>query len=85
MNVSNGIHQVDMRGHSINRDEFFEEVFKSLEDVDGGVSASELAEKLLENQKFFRTDRAIMGYIESRKSSGWIVEPRSGIFKRQPK
>lgn len=85
MNVSNGIHQVDMRGQSINRDEFFEEVFKGLEDGDGGVSASELAEKLLENPKFFRTDRAIIGYIESRKSSGWLVEPRSGIFKRQPK
>jgi len=85
MNTSNGIHQVDLRGRSINRDEFFEETFRNLalEDDDGDVVEYELAEKLLENQKFFKTDRSISSYIDSRKKSGWLYEPKVGKLRRQ--
>lgn len=85
MNTENGVRQLDMRGRSINRDEFFEETFRSLEDDEGGVDGSDLADRLMEHVKFFTTDRSVMIYIQKKKDAGWLVEPRSGIYKRQPR
>ena len=87
MNVSKGIHQVDLRGHSINREEYFEECFKAIADADddGNVQESTLAEKLLENSKFFRSDKSVAAYLDRRKNDGWLFEPRVGILRRQGK
>ena len=85
MNVSETISQVDLRGFKLNKDEFFEQVFKdlALNNMDGKVFIHELAEKLLENHKLFSTDTAIETYVEKRKKSGWLFEPNVGVFKRQ--
>ncbi|UVF62464.1 minichromosome maintenance protein MCM helicase [Nitrososphaeria virus YSH_922147] len=87
MKTDNGVHAVDLRGNSINKDEFFEETFRnlSLNNEDGYVLDNELAEKLLENTKFFKTDKAVSSYLESKKKSGWLYEPHVGKLKRQLK
>ena len=85
MNTSNGIHQVDLRGHSINRDEYFEEEFRKLENDEGLVNEAELAETLMDNPKFFKTDKSVISHIENRKSSGWLYAPKAGMLRRQGK
>lgn len=87
MKTEDGIHQVDMRGFSINRDEFFEETFNNLAKLneDGFVYAHDLGSSLLENPKMFKTDKSIASFIENRKTSGWIFEPKLGIYQRQRK
>jgi len=87
MSVDNQIHQVDMRSKQINREEFFEEEFNKLasENEQGNVVAYELGEKLIENTKFFKTDSAVMSFIEQKKTKGWLYEPKTGILRRQNK
>ncbi len=84
MKTKNGVSQMDLRGNSINRDDFFEETFKnlSMDDDDGYVYSHILDDKLKDNEKFFRTDRSVSMYIESKKKQGWLFEPRPGVLKR---
>ena len=84
MNVSKGISQMDLRGMSLNKDSFFEEVFRelALENDDGIVYINELADKLRENTNAFKSDKAIQHYINKRVDTGYIYEPKLGEYKR---
>lgn len=85
MNTEKGITQMDLRGHSVNKDTYFEQVFRniSMEHTDGHVLISELAESLQENTAMFNSDRAVAAYVEKRKQSGWLFEPKLGELKKQ--
>ena len=85
MNVSKGISQMDLRGHSTNKEVYFEDCFRTLakEDEDGHVDLKDLANELLQNQKMFYTDDMVLRYIEARKQKGWLYEPKVGVLKRQ--
>jgi len=83
MNVEKGITQMDLRGHSVNKDTYFEQIFKECEDDDGHVSITTLSEKLQGDTKMFNTDKAVESYVSKRKDSGWLYEPRLGELKRQ--
>jgi len=85
MNVEKGITQFDLRGHSTNRDTYFEDVFRTLaaEDEEGRVSITRLSEKLQENTSMFNSDSIVATYVEKRKTSGWLYEPSLGVLKRQ--
>ncbi len=77
--------QIDLRGQSINKDEFFKETFAHLaKDAENGlVSIIELSDKLLENPKFFKTEKSVTAYIEGLKKEGYLYEPHNGRLKRQ--
>jgi DNA replicative helicase MCM subunit Mcm2 (Cdc46/Mcm family) len=83
MNVEKGITQFDLRGHSTNKDTYFQEVFKSCEDENNHVSITDLSEKLQENTSMFNSDHAVASYVEKRKVTGWLFEPKLGELKRQ--
>ena len=85
MNVEKGISQMDLRGHSTNKEVYFEDCFRTLalKDKDGHVDLKDLASELLSNQKMFYTDDMILRYIEARKVKGWLYEPKLGVLKRQ--
>ncbi len=85
MNVEKGISQMDLRGHSTNKDEYFEDIFKklSLSNKDNKVYIHELAMELQENNRFFKTNNSVTRYLESRKVTGWLFEPQVGVFQRQ--
>lgn len=85
MNVEKGISQMDLRGHSTNKEVYFEDCFRTLakEDKDGHVDLKDLASELLENQKMFYSDDMVLRYIEARKVKGWLYEPKVGVLKRQ--
>jgi len=85
MNVEKGISQMDLRGHSTNKEVYFEDCFRTLakDDKDGHVDLKDLATELLLNQKMFYTDDMILRYIEARKVKGWLYEPKVGVLKRQ--
>ena len=85
MNVEKGISQMDLRGHSTNKEVYFEDCFRTLakDDKEGCVDLKDLANELLENQKMFYTDDSVLRYIEARKVKGWLYEPRVGVLKRQ--
>ena len=85
MNVEQGISQMDLRGHSTNKEVYFEDCFRTLakDDKDGHVDLKDLATELLLNQKMFYTDDMILRYIEARKVKGWLYEPKVGVLKRQ--
>ena len=85
MNVSKGISQMDLRGHSTNKEVYFEDCFRTLakKDKDGYVDLKDLADELLQNQKMFYTDDMVLRYIEARKKNGWLFEPKVGVLKRQ--
>jgi hypothetical protein len=55
MNVSKGISQMDLRGHSTNKEVYFEDCFRNLSQLNenGYVFTHDLAEELLQNQKMF--------------------------------
>ena len=84
MNVEKGITQMDLRGHSTNKDDYFEDCFRKLEsDDDGFVYIHELAEELLKNHKLFYTNESVERYVEARKIKGWLYEPKVGVLKKQ--
>ena len=85
MNVEKGISQMDLRGHSTNKEVYFEDCFRILakDDKDGHVDLKDLATELLSNQKMFYTDDMVLRYIEARKVKGWLYEPKVGVLKRQ--
>ena len=85
MNVEKGVAQFDLTGKAVNRDKYFEDVFKELglEDESGYVYLHELGEKLMESDKFNNVTM-VETYIEKRKKSGWLFEPKPGVLKRQP-
>lgn len=83
MNVEKGISQMDLRGHSTNKDTYFQDVFRSIEDEEGHVSITELAESLQENPGMFNSDHSVQSYVEKRKVSGYLFEPKLGVLKRQ--
>jgi len=85
MNVEKGISQMDLRGHSTNKEVYFEDCFRSLakDDKEGHVDLKDLATELLENQKMFYSDDMVLRYIEARKVKGWLYEPSVGVLKRQ--
>jgi len=85
MNVEKGISQMDLRGHSTNKEVYFEDCFRTLalKDKDGLVDLKDLAIELLSNQKMFYTDDMVLRYIEARKVKGWLYEPKVGVLKRQ--
>lgn len=85
MNVSQGISQMDLRGHSTNKEVYFEDCFRTLAKLndDGHVFIHDLADELLQNQKMFYTDDMVLRYIEARKKNGWLYEPKVGVLKRQ--
>ena len=85
MNVSKGISQMDLRGHSTNKEVYFEDCFRTLSKLndDGHVFIHDLADELLQNQKMFYTDDMVLRYIEARKQKGWLYEPKVGVLKRQ--
>ena len=85
MNVEKGISQMDLRGHSTNKEVYFEDCFRTLakEDTDGYVDLKDLASELLQNQKMFYSDDMVLRYIEARKVKGWLYEPKVGVLKRQ--
>jgi len=85
MNVEKGITQMDLRGHSTNKEVYFEDCFRALakDDKDGMVDLKDLAKELLSNQKMFYSDDMVLRYIEARKVSGWLFEPSVGVLKRQ--
>jgi DNA replicative helicase MCM subunit Mcm2 (Cdc46/Mcm family) len=84
MNVSKGVAQFDLSGKAINKDKFFEDTFKDLasESDDGYVLLHELGEALMESDKF-GTTHVVEAYIEKRVKSGWLFEPKPGVFKKQ--
>lgn len=84
MNVEKGVAQFDLTGRAMNKDKFFEDAFKdlSLENEDGYVFLHELGETLMESDKF-KTTQSVELYIEKRVKSGWLFEPKPGVFKRQ--
>ena len=83
MNVEKGITQFDLRGHSTNKDTYFQDVFRECEDEEGHVSITDLAESLQENTTMFNSDQSVSAYVEKRKQSGWLFEPKLGELKRQ--
>jgi len=85
MNTEKGISQMDLRGHSVNKDTYFEQVFKEIakDDEDGHVSITELSEGLQENTSMFNSDRSVASYVEKRKQSGWLYEPQLGVLRKQ--
>jgi DNA replicative helicase MCM subunit Mcm2 (Cdc46/Mcm family) len=85
MKVEKGISQMDLRGHSVNKDEYFEDCFRELakDDENGFVFIHDLAEELEKNHKLFYSDETITRYIEARKSKGWLYEPKVGVLKKQ--
>ena len=85
MNVEKGISQQDLRGHSTNKEVYFEDCFRTLAKLndDGHVFIHDLADELLQNQKMFYTDDMVLRYIEARKKNGWLYEPKVGVLKRQ--
>ena len=85
MKVEKGITQMDLRGHSTNKDSYFEGVFRVLsqDNEDGLVFVHDLAEELNKNDKMFKSDEAIVKYIENRKTSGWLYEPKVGVLNKQ--
>ena len=85
MRVEEGITQMDLRGHSTNKDTYFEDIFKKLakQNDDGFVFIHELAEELIMNKKMFNNDDGITRYIEARKVKGWLYEPKVGVLRRQ--
>jgi len=84
MNVEKGVAQFDLTGKAVNRDKYFEDIFKELsnQDSSGYVYLHELGEKLMESDKFNNTN-VVETYIEKRKKSGWLFEPKPGVLKRQ--
>ncbi len=84
MNVSKGVAQFDLTGKAVNKDRYFEDVFKelSLENDDGNVYLHELGEKLMESDRF-KTTQSVEAYLEKRVKSGYIFEPKPGVFKKQ--
>lgn len=84
MNVEKGVAQFDLTGRAVNRDKYFEDIFKELsnQDSSGYVYLHELGEKLMESDKFNNTN-VVETYIEKRKKSGWLFEPKPGVLKRQ--
>lgn len=85
MNVEKGITQFDLRGHSTNKDSYFQDVFRVLasKDEQGHVSITDLAEELQQNTSMFNSDQSVASYVEKRKQSGWLFEPKLGELKRQ--
>jgi DNA replicative helicase MCM subunit Mcm2 (Cdc46/Mcm family) len=85
MNVEKGITQFDLRGHSTNKDSYFQDVFRELasDDEQGHVSITTLAEELQKNINMFNSDQSVASYVEKRKQSGWLFEPKLGELKRQ--
>jgi DNA replicative helicase MCM subunit Mcm2 (Cdc46/Mcm family) len=85
MKVDKGITQMDLRGHSTNKDEYFENCFMTLakDSEDGLVYIHDLAEELEKNKKLFYSDDTITRYIEARKTKGWLYEPKVGVLKKQ--
>jgi replicative DNA helicase Mcm len=85
MNVEKGITQFDLRGHSTNKDSYFQDVFRVLssKDEQGHVSITDLAEELQHNTAMFNSDQSVASYVEKRKQSGWLFEPKLGELKRQ--
>tara|TARA_R110002074_G_scaffold21078_4_gene65823 strand:- start:12032 stop:14143 length:2112 start_codon:yes stop_codon:yes gene_type:complete len=85
MNVAKGISQMDLRGHSTNKEVYFEDCFRSLAKLneEGHVFIHDLAEELLKNVKMFYSDDMIIRYVEARKVKGWLYEPKVGVLKRQ--
>jgi len=85
MKVEKGISQMDLRGHSTNKDEYFEDCFRNLakDDENGFVFIHDLAEELEKNHKLFYSDESISRYIEARKTKGWLYEPKVGVLKKQ--
>lgn len=77
--------QIDLREQSLNKDEFFCEIFMNLakDNEDGYVEIQPLTEKLLENTKFFKTERSINDYLRGKKEAGYCYEPHNGRWKRQ--
>ncbi len=84
MKVEKGVAQFDLTGKAVNRDKFFEDVFSELsgEDENGFVYLHELGEKLMESDKFNNV-KVTEEYIEKRKKSGFLFEPKPGVLKRQ--
>jgi DNA replicative helicase MCM subunit Mcm2 (Cdc46/Mcm family) len=85
MNVEKGISQMDLRGHSTNKEVYFEDCFRTLAKLnkDDHVFMHDLAEELLKNSKMFYSDDMVLRYIEARKVKGWLYEPKVGVLKRQ--
>lgn len=85
MNVEKGITQFDLRGHSTNRDTYFQDVFRLLasEDEEGHVSITTLSTSLQENTSMFNSDHSVSSYIDKRKESGYLFEPKLGVLKKQ--
>ena len=85
MNVAKGISQMDLRGHSTNKEVYFEDCFRSLAKLneEGHVFIHDLAEELLKSVKMFYSDDMIIRYVEARKVKGWLYEPKVGVLKRQ--
>jgi len=85
MNVAKGISQMDLRGHSTNKEVYFEDCFRSLakDNEEGHVFIHDLADELLKNTKMFYSDDMVIRYVEARKSKGWLYEPKVGVLKRQ--
>jgi hypothetical protein len=83
MNVEKGVVQMDLRGQYANKEMFFEHKFKELIHEDGTVSIQELAEGLRTNPKFFSSDKQVLNHIDKLKESGWLFEPRIGVYRRQ--
>ena len=84
MNVSKGVAQFDLSGRAVNRDKFFEDIFRELagENENGFVFLHELGEKLMESDKF-KTTQVVESYIEKRISAGYLYEPKPGVFLKQ--
>jgi DNA replicative helicase MCM subunit Mcm2 (Cdc46/Mcm family) len=84
MNVSKGVAQFDLSGKAVNRDKFFEDIFRELSynNEEEYVFLHELGEKLMESDKF-KTTQSVESYIEKRVKQGYLFEPKPGVFKRQ--
>ena len=82
MNVEKGVAQFDLSGKAVNKDKFFEDTFRDLEDRDGHVFLHELGDELMLSEKF-ATTQAVESYVEKRMKQGYIYEPKPGVYKRQ--
>jgi len=85
MKVDKGITQMDLRGHSTNKEVYFEDCFRELakDNDDGFVYTHDLASELSKNHKLFYSDDTILRYVEARKTKGWLYEPKVGVLKKQ--
>jgi DNA replicative helicase MCM subunit Mcm2 (Cdc46/Mcm family) len=85
MKVDKGISQMDLRGHSTNKEVYFEDCFRELakDNDDGFVYIHDLASELSKNHKLFYSDDTILRYVEARKTKGWLYEPKVGVLKKQ--